>query len=175
MLKGIAYYILSMTIIALIVFFFAGCGSVKNNPRKQKKHYDKFIKYGGKIDTVEKTITITQIVKGADGQDSLIYIDVTVPCPEAKIEYKDRWHTRRMDKQERDSLKHAESMLKLEIKRLKKQGKADVKIERENTKQANADARTAKHENKSSGWKNPMIWIIMLAMLTVAIYLIKRG
>lgn len=175
MIKGITYYILSMTILALIFLCFAGCGSVKNNPKKQKKHYDKFIRYGGKIDTVEKTVTITQTVKGADGKDSLIYIDVTVPCPEATIEYKDRWHTRHMEKAERDSLKHAELMLKLEIKRLQKQGKADVKIEKENTKQANADARTARHENKKSGWNNPMIWIIMLAMLIVAIYLIKRG
>jgi hypothetical protein len=80
-----------------------------------------------------------------------------------------------MDRQERDSLKHAEHMLKLEIKRLEKQGKTDVKVEKEKTKQAKSDARTARYENKSSGWKNPMVWVIMLVALAVAIYLIKRG
>jgi hypothetical protein len=79
-----------------------------------------------------------------------------------------------MDKQERDSFKHAENMLKLEIKRLEKQGKTDVKVEKEKTNQAKSDARTAKYENKSSGWKNPMIWVIMLVALAISIYLIKR-
>lgn len=171
-LKGILLYALAFVAFVLFVMAFVSCATP--NPKKQKKHYDKFIYYGGKIDTVERTVTITQVVKGKDGKDSLIYVDMTVPCPEAKIEYKDRWHIRRIDKQERDSLKHAEYMLKLEIKRLKKQGNTDVKVEKEKTKQARSDAKTAKHENKSSGWRNPMIWVIMLIALTVSIYLIKR-
>jgi hypothetical protein len=156
----------------MLVMVFVSCATP--NVRKQKHHYDKFIHYGGKIDTVEKTVTITQVVKGKDGKDSLIYVDVTVPCPEAKIEYKDRWHTRRMDKQERDSLNHLEDMLRLEIKRLEKQGKVDVKVEKEKTKQANADVKIARQENKQSGWNKPMIWVIMLAALVIAIYLIKK-
>lgn len=170
--KGILLYILAFITFASFVMVFTSCATP--NPKKQKKHYDKFVYYGGKIDTVEKTVTITQVVKGKDGKDSLIYVDVTVPCPEATIEYKDRWHTRRMDKQERDSLKHAEKLLRLEIKRLERQGKTDVKVEKEKTKQAKSDARTAKYENKSSGWKNPMIWVIMLVALAISIYLIKR-
>lgn len=174
MIRGVLYYIVGLALFLFIVMFLSNCATSKVNPRKQKKHYDKFVYYGGKIDTVEKTVTITQVVKGKDGKDSLIYVDVTVPCPEATIEYKDRWHTRRMDKQERDSLKHAEKMLRLEIKRLERQGKTDVKVEKEKTKQAKSDARTAKYENKSSGWKNPMIWVIMLVALAISIYLIKR-
>jgi len=172
MIRGVLYYIVGLALFLFIVMFLSNCATP--NPKKQKKHYDKFVYYGGKIDTVEKTVTITQVVKGKDGKDSLIYVDVTVPCPEATIEYKDRWHTRRMDKQERDSLKHAEKMLRLEIKRLERQGKTDVKVEKEKTKQAKSDARTAKYENKSSGWKNPMIWVIMLVALAISIYLIKR-
>jgi hypothetical protein len=172
MIRGVLYYIIGLALFLFIVMFLSNCATP--NPAKQKKHYDKFVYYGGKIDTVEKTVTITQVVKGKDGKDSLIYVDVTVPCPEATIKYKDRWHTRRMDKQERDSFKHAENMLKLEIKRLEKQGKTDVKVEKEKTNQAKSDARTAKYENKSSGWNNPMIWVIMLVALAISIYLIKR-
>lgn len=172
MIRGILYYVIGFALFLFIVMFLSNCATP--NPAKQKKHYDKFVYYGGKIDTVEKTVTITQTVKGKDGKDSLIYIDVIVPCPEAKIEYKDRWYIRRMDKQERDSLKHAEDMLKLEIKRLKKQGSVDVKIEKEKTKQARSDAKTAKHKNKNTGWRNPMIWVIMLIALAVSIYLIRR-
>jgi len=172
MIRGILYYLLGFAIFLFIIMFLSNCATP--NPAKQKKHYDKFIHYGGKIDTVEKTVTITQVVKGKDGKDSLIYIDVTVPCPEVKIEYKDRWHVRRMDKQERDSLNHLEDMLKLEIKRLKKQGKVDVNVEKEKTKQANADVKIARQENKQSGWNKPMIWVIMLAALVIAIYLIKK-
>ena len=148
-----------------MVLAFSSCATP--NPKKQKKHYDKFIYYGGKIDTVERTVTITQVVKGKDGKDSLIYVDVTVPCPEAKIEYKDRWHTRRMDKQERDSFNHAEKMLKLEIKRLKEQGKSDVKVEKQKIKQAK--------NNNPKGWSNPWIWVIIIGMITASIYLIKKG
>lgn len=164
-LKGIALYILAFITLVIMVLAFSSCATP--NPKKQKKHYDKFIYYGGKIDTVERTVTITQVVKGKDGKDSLIYVDVPVKCPEPKIDYKDRWHTRRMDKQERDSFKHAEKMLKLEIKRLKEQGKSDVKIEKQKTKQA-------KNSNPK-GWSNPWIWVIIIGMITASIYLIKKG
>jgi len=172
MIRGILYYALGFAIFLFIVMFLSNCATP--NPAKQKKHYDKFIKYGGKIDSTERIITVTYTVKGEDGKDSLIYVDLTVPCPEAKIDYKDRWHIRRMDKQERDSLNHLEDMLKLEIKRLKKQGRVDVKVEKEKTKQANADVKIARQENKRSGWNSPMIWAIMLSALVVAIYLIRK-
>lgn len=171
-LKGIALYILAFITLAVMVLAFSSCATP--NPKKQKKHYDKFIYYGGKIDTVERTVTITQVVKGKDGKDSLIYVDVPVKCPEAKIEYKDRWHTRRMDKQERDSFKHAEKMLKLEINRLEKQGKSDVKVEKQKTKQAEAKAKEAKNNNPKR-WSNPWIWVIIIGMITASIYLIKRS
>jgi hypothetical protein len=168
-LKGILLYILAFVALATFVLAFASCATP--NPKKQKKHYDKFIHYGGKIDTVERTITITQVVKGRDGKDSLIYVDVPIQCPEATIEYKDRWHIRRLDRQEKDSLKrlydHNEKMLKLRTKFVSDSLQKIINLER-------AKKNTAKKENPK-GWSNPWIWVIIIGMITASIYLIKKG
>jgi hypothetical protein len=133
------------------------------NAAKQKKHYDKFIYYGGKIDTVTRTVTTEVIVKGKDGKDSTIYVDVQVDCPEAKIEYKDRWHIRRMDKAERDSMKHVEQVLRMQLKQRDRDNK-------EQTKQAKEETKQTKAENRS-----PWIWVILAAIGLVALVLIKTN
>ena len=64
-----------------LLLLVASCG-VKPNQRKAVKHFQKFEKFGGVIgkDTIKVDVPI--IVKGKDGQDSLIYITRIVDCPE---------------------------------------------------------------------------------------------
>jgi bacteriorhodopsin len=133
------------------------------NAAKQKKHYDKFIYYGGKIDTATRTVTTEVLVKGKDGKDSTIYVDVQVDCKEAQIEYKDRWHIRRMDKAERDSMKHVEQVLRMQLKQRDRDNK-------EQTKQAKEETKQTKAENRS-----PWIWVISAAIGLVALVLIKTN
>jgi hypothetical protein len=133
------------------------------NAAKQKRHYDKFIYYGGKIDTATRTVPVEVLVKGKDGKDSLIYVDVQVDCKEAKIEYKDRWHIRRMDKAERDSMKHVEQVLRMQLKQRDRDNK-------EQTKQAKEETKQVKAENRS-----PWIWVILAAIGLVALVLIKMN
>lgn len=164
-IKGISYYILAMAATLFFIWAMASCDTAK----RQSYHYNKFIKLGGKIDTVERTVTIEKVIKGKDGKDSLIYIDVPVKCPEATVTYKDRWHIRRMDRQEKDSLKrsyaHSEKMLKLRHKFVEDSLKQVIKLEK-------ARKKTVK---RGCGWGNPWIWVILGAMTLGAIYLIKRG
>jgi hypothetical protein len=143
------------------LLWLTGCATP--NAAKQKKHYDKFIYYGGKIDTATRTIPVEVLVKGKDGKDSLIYVDVQVDCKEAKIEYKDRWHIRRMDKAERDSMKHVEQVLRMQLKQRDRDNK-------EQTKQAKEETKQVKAENRS-----PWIWVILAAIGLVALVLIKMN
>lgn len=166
-LKGAVYYLLGMAAVLFFIWAMASCDTAK----RQAYHYNKFIKFGGKIDTVERTVTVTQIVKGKDGKDSLIYVDVPVKCPEATVTYKDRWHIRRMDRQERDSLKrlyaHNEKMLKLRHKFVEDSLNKVIDLEEAKEKTVNA-------EKKSRGWGNPYIWLLIAIMALSSIYLIKR-
>jgi hypothetical protein len=143
------------------VLWLTGCATP--NAAKQKKHYDKFIYYGGKIDTATRTVPVEVLVKGKDGKDSTIYVDVQVDCKEAQIEYKDRWHIRRMDKAERDSMKHVEQVLRMQLKQRDRDNK-------EQTKQAKEETKQVKAENRS-----PWIWVILAAIGLVALVLIKTN
>jgi hypothetical protein len=143
------------------LLWLTGCATP--NAAKQKKHYDKFIYYGGKIDTTTRTVPVEVLVKGKDGKDSLIYVDVQVDCKEAKIEYKDRWHIRRMDKAERDSMNHVEQVLRMQLKQRDRDNK-------EQTKQAKEETKQTKAENRS-----PWVWVILAVIGLVALVLIKTN
>jgi hypothetical protein len=140
------------------------------NAAKQKKHYDKFIYYGGKIDTATRTVPVEVLVKGKDGKDSLIYVDVQVDCKEAKIEYKDRWHIRRMDKQERDSMKHVANMAKIQANLVIDSLSKVIKIEQQKKGQKKFEAKGEKNKKN-----NPWIWVILAAIGLVALVLIKTN
>jgi hypothetical protein len=158
--KIIAMWVLLMWSMCTVLWL-TSCATP--NAAKQKKHYDKFIYYGGKIDTATRTVPVEVLVKGKDGKDSLIYVDVQVDCKEAQIEYKDRWHIRRMDKAERDSMKHVEQVLRMQLKQRDRDNK-------EQTKQAKEETKQTKAENRS-----PWVWVILAAIGLVALVLIKTN
>lgn len=160
--KIIAYWILLMWSICTTLWL-TSCSTP--NVRLQKKHYDKFIYYGGKIDTVEKVVTKEILVKGKDGKDSLIYVDVLVDCPEAKIEYKDRWHIRRMDKAERDSLEHVERMAKIKAKLTIDSLNKVIKIERQKKGQKRHDAKKEKRKSYWPFWMAIAIVVLLIVIL----------
>ncbi len=160
-LTGTLLYVISLAILGLAVL--SSCATP--NPKKQKKHWDKFVYYGGKIDTVERTIRITDTVKGKDGKDSLIYRDIQVECPEPTIEYKDRWHIRRLDRQTEDSLKHVEKMAKYRHAFVEDSLKKVIKLER-------AKAKTVKSEDS---WVGKLMFglVALLALVLMIIIALK--
>jgi HSP90 family molecular chaperone len=172
--KIIAMWVLLMWSMCTVLWL-TSCATP--NAAKQKKHYDKFIYYGGKIDTATRTVPVEVLVKGKDGKDSTINVDVEVDCKEAQIEYKDRWHIRRMDKQERDSLKHVQKMLELQLKAKDKEDKEKTKQVKELTKQVKELTNQAKEETKQVKAENrsPWIWVILAAIGLVALVLIKTN
>lgn len=167
MIRGIIYYAIALFILALSVVLLNGCDSAK----QQQKGWNKFIKYGGKVDTVERVVTVTDTIKGKDGRDSIVYRDVYVKCPEPTIQYKDRWHIRRMDRQEKDSLKrlyaHQEKMMKLRHAFVEDSLNKVIKLEK-------AKKKTAKAENNHGASR--FIWALFFLILGILVlmYVINR-
>lgn len=72
------FFIFSLLISVWVLFFFTKCSDAK----QAQQGYKKFIKHGGKVDSDTTYITVTDIVKGKDGKDSIIYRTITAICPE---------------------------------------------------------------------------------------------
>jgi hypothetical protein len=132
------------------------------------QHLNKFYKKGGKIEQVEKTVTIYDTIKGKDGKDSIIFRNVNVECPEPII--KTRWKVRFNNKrfldslkviriQYKDSLRYALRTLRIELKNDYKTVKSNDKTQRTTTRQ----------ENKRSWW---LFWL-GLAVGIIIMLLIK--
>ena len=70
-----------------------------------EKHLQKFYNKGGKLESVERVVTITDTVKGMDGKDSIVEKLVEVDCPEP-VAPKTKWEVRFDNRRFNDSLKH---------------------------------------------------------------------
>jgi len=114
-------------------------------------HLDKFYKKGGKIEQVEKTVTIHDTIKGKDGKDSIIFRTVNVECPEPII--KTRWKVRFDNKRFKDSLNSVRTQyndsLRYALRTYKNELKNDYKVIKSNDKTKRVETR---QENKRSLW-----------------------
>jgi hypothetical protein len=126
----------------IIIILLTSCGQVF--------HYKKFIAKGGKLETIEKTVTINDTIKGLNGKDSIIYREITLDCPEPIITTK--WQTRikyRFDsKRFRDSLKFTKRMYSDSLKSAVKTHRIESRVENNKDKQ-----ETKQVKAKYSIWK----------------------
>ena len=137
-------------------------------------HLDKFYKKGGKIEQVEKTVTIHDTIKGKDGKDSIIFRTVNVECPEPII--KTRWKTRFDNKRFKDSLNSVRTQYKDSLRYALRTHKNELKTEVKTVKSNDKTERTTtRQENKRSWW---LFWlglavgvIIMLSVKLISKYL----
>lgn len=151
----------------LLILILCSCSATQ--------HLNKFYKKGGKIEQVEKTVTIHDTIKGKDGKDSIIFRNVNVECPEPII--KTRWKVRFNNKrfldslkvmriQYKDSLRYALRTLRIELKNDYKTLKSNDKTKRTTTRQ----------ENKRSWW---LFWlglavgIIIMLIIKILIRYLK--
>ena len=151
----------------LLILILCSCSATQN--------LNKFYKKGGKIEQVEKTVTIHDTIKGKDGKDSIIFRNVNVECPEPII--KTRWKVRFNNKrfldslkvmriQYKDSLRYALRTLRIELKNDYKTVKSNDKTKRTTTRQ----------ENKRSWW---LFWlglavgIIIMLIIKILIRYLK--
>jgi hypothetical protein len=74
-----------------------------------EKHLQKFYEKGGKLEPVERVVTIHDTIPGVDGKDSIVERLIEVPCPEPEPP-KTRWMVRFDNKRFKDSLKHVRKM-----------------------------------------------------------------
>jgi len=70
-----------------------------------EKHLEKFYDKGGKLEPVERIVTIHDTIPGVDGKDSIIERLVEIPCPEPEPP-KTKWMIRFDNKRFKDSLRH---------------------------------------------------------------------
>lgn len=128
-------------------------------------HLNKFYKKGGKIEQVEKTITITDTLT-INGKDSIVVRTVNVECPEPVIQT--RWKTRFEYKRFNDSLKTVriqyKDSLRFAVRSYKNTLKNDLKTVRSNDKTKRVETR---QENKRSLW---WLFYILGAVTMVLIY-----
>lgn len=133
-------------------------------------HLDKFYKKGGKIEQVEKTVTIHDTIKGKDGKDSIIYRTVNVECPEPII--KTRWKVRFDNRRFKDSLNSVRTQYKdsliFAVRNAKNVLKNDYKVIKSNDKTKRTVTR---QENKRSWW---LFWL-GLSVGVIIMLLIKLG
>ena len=140
----------------VVVTFLLGALAAWLTSCGQSYHLKKFYKKGGKLETVEKVVTITETIKGKDGKDSIVFRDVLVPCPEPIIET--RWRTRlelRFDsKRFRDSLKYHKALAKFEARKTVKINRIGGRVEKNKDKQVTKQVK-AKYN----------LWMILIGLV----------
>ena len=120
----------------------------------QLYHYDKFIDKGGKIEQVEKVVTVSDTIT-INGKDSIISRNIVIDCPEPVIET--RWKTKFIYKTvkalEKEKTKQIKSDNTKDVKTNKTDKKAGVRTVKSNDKTART---TTRQENKRSWW---LFWL----------------
>jgi hypothetical protein len=131
------------------------------------KHLEKFYKKGGKIEPIERTITVTDTIKGKDGKDSIIEHLVTVNCPEPLAPIT-RWRMRFDIRRFNDSIKVMRTMYKDSLRYSVKQSKIDTKRDIKELKLNNKkEIKQQKIEKRRFGW-----WFLGIAYLIFSLGII---
>lgn len=133
--------------------------------RTAADHYKLFEKKGGKIEPVEKQVTVSVMVPGKDGKDSLIYIQTTTDCPEIEAP-KTNSQTRQENKTERAKFKMLERQFEDSLRAMEKMHKQEMKLAVKQTKlQSKKDKQTAKTERTVSRQENKRNWWLLWLVL----------
>jgi len=107
-----------MFLLSIYLFFLISCSA--------KFHQRKFIEKGGKIICDTTVVTVTTIVKGKDGKDSIIYREVSVKCPELEVP-KTRWQTRIEYRYRLKTVRDSFETIRYIVKQDRKQARTEAK------------------------------------------------
>lgn len=131
------------------------------------KHLQKFYKKGGKIEQIERIVTITDTIKGKDGKDSIIYREISLDCPQP-IAPTTKWKLRFDNRRFRDSLNAYRKMykdsLRYGVKQAKIEAKRDVKVKQSDNK---VKIKEYKAKNRKFNW-----WIIGILYFVISMGII---
>lgn len=138
------------------------------------KHLQKFYKKGGKIEQVERVVTITDTIKGKDGKDSIIYREISLDCPQP-IAPITKWKLRFDNRRFRDSLNAYRKMykdsLRYGVKQAKIEAKRDIKVKQSDNK---VKIKEAKATNRKFNWWIIGILYFVISMGIILLYAIFR-
>jgi hypothetical protein len=143
---------------ALLLIGMTSC----DNAKRAIKAHNKAERLGYIYKCEPTTITLRDTIKGKDGKDSIIEVLVKVPCPKVEPP-KTRYEIRHMAKRERDSMKHVEEMLQLEIKRLK----AVKQIKQVEKKIVQSETKGKKFDSKGE-WSR-LVWAIVFGIVALGL------
>ena len=137
-------------------------------------HLDKFYKKGGKIEQVERVVTVSDTIT-VNGKDSIIYRKINIECPEPVIET--RWKTRFVYKTvkalEKEKTKQTKSNDKKAVKTNKNDKKADVKTLKSNNKSENVKNRQENKRSWSLFWLGLTVGAILMLLVKIFIRYLK--
>ena len=120
-------------------------------------HLNKFVKKGGKIEPVTKTVTITDTIKGKDGRDSIIFREVPCVCPDPVVET--RWKVRFDLKRFNDSLDNVRSLYRDSLRNARRSNKTAVRFDLKSKKQD----RKADRGSLFWSWIGKRWWLLLIA------------
>ena len=163
--------ILILSLIAFSIILFS-CSDAK----QAQSGYDKFIRNGGTFECEPTIVTIHDTIKGKDGKDSIVEVQVKVPCPKLetpKTRFEIRFDNKRFD----DSLdflkaKYNDS-LRYALKSNKNNSKTQVKLSGDQTKQVQLHTKGIIKTTFPWEWLFGLIAIAILAVLFI-IYKFKK-
>jgi hypothetical protein len=134
--------------------------------RSAQWHFEKFKQKGGKIEAVERIVTVHDTIPGKDGKDSIIERQIIVK--DTLIQYRTKWQTRFDNRRFADSMKHIRKMywesLDHELKLMRDYNKKEIKINNQNTTKE-AKIQKSKSKEKSRSWKD-LILIYLLGLVS---------
>lgn len=134
-----------------------------DNAKQATKHYNKFIKNGGKFNCDNDTLWKYDTTF-VDGKVKIDSFPISCNCPEVELP-KTRWEIRHMAKRERDSMKHVENVLKLQNKALKDSLDGIKKIKQVEKKIVQSETKGKKHDSKGE-WSR-LVWAIAFGLVAL--------
>jgi hypothetical protein len=155
-------FIGALLISFLIILNIYGCDVTK----KQVKHYNKFIKYGGKINCKSDTLWKYDTTF-IDGKVKIDSIPIPCNCPEVIIGYTNK-QLRMILRHQKDSMNYLIKMEKIRYKKLQDSINGLVKIEKQETKQAKQITKQVddiENTKQAESWETYLKWVFFICMV----------
>jgi len=151
----------NILIIGIVFLTLGSCSS--------QWHLQKFYKKGGKLETIERVITVRDTIKGKDGKDSIIERFITLNCPEP-VPPVTRWIVRFDNKRFKDSLKFIRSIYLDSLRYNNRSQKNDIKKHISDNRK---DVKIQKFEFRK--YRTVFLILIFLILLLLIIFYIKHS
>ena len=145
--------------------------------KKQTKHYKKFIKYGGKVNCDNDTVTYRDTI-WKDGKPIIKEVKLPCDCGTPEIGYTNK-QVRMMLKHAKDSMNYLLKLEKIRAQKLQDSINGLIKLEKQETKQVKQITKQIddiEDTKQAESWEAYLMWVFFICMvlgLIIALLKIK--